>query len=250
MSHLERAVRTGRTLRVALTRRLAQLPARAGARRPARWVACATLAGAVAITGPWAVSAIGQEEPPDPPTASLRHFLGGVVDGAPGDRAGLGPYYGELVEEGWDRPLQPWYWRPAAEPVWAPPVSGYPVSASYGTPGGWAAGYHTGVDFAVPVGTPVHSVGPGTVISAGYAGDYGNQVTVALADGYFALYAHLSDIAVEPGQSVTAESWLGDSGNSGRSTGPHLHFEVRASNYYGADVDPLDYLARRGVDIG
>ncbi|KAB8169686.1 peptidoglycan DD-metalloendopeptidase family protein [Streptomyces sp. 3MP-14] len=244
---------TGRHAFVAiLTRRLARPLAGLRPSRPSgRWAAGCTLLGAVAIAGPWAVTAIGQEdEGPAARTGEIRQFLGGIGDAAIGAHRGLGPYYGPLAEQGWNEPFQPWYWHPTAGPEWALPVTGYPVSARYGIPGGWAAGYHTGVDFAAPVGTPVHSVGPGRVIETGYSGDYGNAVTVAMDDGHFTLYAHLDSIAVEPGQSVTAESWLGDSGNTGRSTGPHLHFEVRTSNVYGSDIDPLSYLVGHGVEIG
>ena len=145
---------------------------------------------------------------------------------------------------------------PAGEPggpaaVWTRPVaSGYPVSAPYGVPGDWLAGYHTGVDFAVPVGTPVHAVGPGTVVVARYSGDYGNAVVVRMVDGHRVLYAHLSRIAVRVDEELNGGDRVGDSGNTGRSTGPHLHFEVRAGRDYGTDVDPLAYLRGYGVEIG
>lgn len=135
----------------------------------------------------------------------------------------------------------PGYVRPIRESV--------PVSAQWGVPGGWAAGHHTGVDFAAPVGTPVHSVGKGRVELAGESGSYGNAVIVHMDDGKHVLFAHLSSIAVEQGQSVDAGTPLGASGNTGRSTGPHLHFEVRNQPEYGTEVDPLPYLAEHGVHI-
>ncbi|SOD66342.1 Peptidase family M23 [Streptomyces zhaozhouensis] len=249
MSNARNTWRNGQPLVALLNRRLVRpLAALRPSRRPGRWAAGCALLGAVAITGPWAVTALGQEERPEARTAEIDQFLGGIGDAAVSGPRGLGPYYGALTERGGSEPFHPWYWHPLASDDWAMPVTGYPVSAAYGTPGGWAAGYHTGVDFAVPVGTPIHSVGPGWVIETGHSGDYGNAVTVAMDDGHFALYAHLDSIAVEPGQRVTAESWLGDSGNTGRSTGPHLHFEVRTSNVYGSDIDPLGYLAAHGVD--
>lgn len=246
---MSNAWRTGHAFVAILTRRLAHPLAALRPSRPSgRWAAGCALLGAVAIAGPWTVTAIGQEDPPR--TREIREFLGGVGDAAIGAHRGLGPYYGALAERGWDEPFHPWYWQPLAAAEWAMPVTGFPISAGYGAPGGWAAGYHTGVDFAVPVGTAVHSVGPGRVIDTGYSGDYGNAVTVAMEDGHFVLYAHLDAVAVERGQRVTSESWLGDSGDTGRSTGPHLHFEVRTENAYGSDVDPLSYLVGHGVEVG
>ncbi|MCI0384436.1 murein hydrolase activator EnvC [Streptomyces sp. CNQ085] len=133
---------------------------------------------------------------------------------------------------------------------WARPVTGdYRVSAAYGIPGNWQAGHHTGIDFAMPVGTPVHAVGAGSVVFAGEAGAYGRAVTIRMDDGYYALYAHLSRISANGGQRVGAGSPVGSSGATGRVTGPHLHFEVRSKRGYGSDVDPVAYLARRGVRL-
>jgi murein DD-endopeptidase MepM/ murein hydrolase activator NlpD len=116
-------------------------------------------------------------------------------------------------------------------------------------PGGWAAGHHTGVDFAAPSGTTVRSVGTGKVELAGEAGAYGNAVIVHMKDGKHVLFAHLSKITVRLGRAVRANTVIGESGNTGRSTGPHLHFEVRAQRGYGTEVDPVTYLARHGVRI-
>lgn len=126
-------------------------------------------------------------------------------------------------------------------------LSRAPVSASYGLPGGWLAGHHTGVDFAMSVGTPVHSVGNGTVTQAGWSGSYGNSVMVLLDDGHYALYAHLERIDVQQGARVAENTRIGLSGNTGRSTGPHLHFEIRTGQEYGSDIDPLNYLRERGA---
>ena len=140
--------------------------------------------------------------------------------------------------------------RPGGVPSrWAPPVTRSPVSAAYGVAGDWAAGHHTGIDFAVPVGTPVHAIGEGTVLHAGWAGDYGNLVEVRMPDGHHALYAHLSRLFVTPGAAVAPGTVLGASGNTGRSSGPHLHFEIRSGPDYGSDVDPRAYLADRGVRL-
>lgn len=133
---------------------------------------------------------------------------------------------------------------------WLPPTTHwYRVSLRYGVRGSWIAGHHTGVDLAVPSGTPVYSVGPGTVVSAGRAGDYGKAVKIRMRDGYYALFAHLSHISVHRGERVTAYTRLGYSGATGRATGPHLHFEVRDGRGYGTDVSPVRYLDRHGVRL-
>ncbi|MBX9392586.1 LysM peptidoglycan-binding domain-containing M23 family metallopeptidase [Streptomyces sp. TRM72054] len=131
------------------------------------------------------------------------------------------------------------------------PVDGAAVGTAYRVAGSmWSSGYHTGVDFAAPSGTPLKAVGAGTVVSAGWAGAYGNQVVIKLADGYYAQYAHLSALSVSSGQSVSAGQQIGLSGSTGNSTGPHLHFEIRTTPNYGSDIDPVAYLRSKGVSIG
>lgn len=127
------------------------------------------------------------------------------------------------------------------------PVASGRVTAKYKQPGGWAAGFHTGVDFGVPTGTPVASVGPGTVVTAGDQGAYGNCVVVQMADGRFTLYAHLSKVDVRVGQGVAGGHRLGLSGATGNVTGPHLHFEARTANNYNSHTDPMAYLKGHGV---
>lgn len=139
--------------------------------------------------------------------------------------------------------------RTAPSGAWARPVAGAKVSQAYGVRGSWTAGHHTGIDLAVPVGTPVRSVGTGKVVFAGSSGDYGKAVTIRMADGKYTLFAHLSKIHVRKGQKVTAGTLIARSGNTGRSSGPHLHFEVRAKRGYGSDIDPVKYLAQRGVRL-
>lgn len=129
------------------------------------------------------------------------------------------------------------------------PVTGRIITTAYRQAGAWAEGFHTGVDFAVPIGTSVWSAAPGTVVSAGWQGAYGEAVMVRHDDGMFSLYAHLSEVSAVAGDKVTAGQQLGVSGSTGNSTGPHLHFEVRTSNDYGAHTDPLAYLRGIGVSI-
>ncbi|MEU8779315.1 peptidoglycan DD-metalloendopeptidase family protein [Streptomyces sp. NPDC048606] len=131
--------------------------------------------------------------------------------------------------------------------TWQMPVTKGRITAKYRQPGGWAAGFHTGVDFGSPTGTPVTAVGPGTVVAAGDQGAYGACVILEMDDGRFTLYAHLSRIDVTAGQSVAGGQRLGLSGATGNVTGPHLHFEARTANSYNGHTDPMAYLAGKGV---
>jgi murein DD-endopeptidase MepM/ murein hydrolase activator NlpD len=131
------------------------------------------------------------------------------------------------------------------------PVTGATIGTGYRVAGSmWSSGYHTGVDFVVPTGTSLKAVGAGTVVSAGWGGAYGNQVVIKLNDGYYAQYAHLSQLSVSAGQTVTEGQQVGLSGATGNVTGPHLHFEIRTTPDYGSDVDPVAYLRSKGVAVG
>lgn len=103
---------------------------------------------------------------------------------------------------------------------------------------------HRGLDFAAPAGTPVLAVTAGRVVSAGPLGGYGNQVLLVHPDGTQTRYGHLSRIDVVPGQFLAAGEQLGAVGNTGISTGAHLHFEVIVG---GTPVDPAPWLAARGL---
>jgi murein DD-endopeptidase MepM/ murein hydrolase activator NlpD len=121
----------------------------------------------------------------------------------------------------------------AAGLVW--PVHGV-LTSTYG----WRWGrMHEGIDLAVPSGTPVVSAAAGTVIVAGWMGGYGNLVVVDHGNGIATAYGHNTSVAVNYGQSVAQGQLIAYSGNTGHSTGPHVHFEVRVN---GTPVDPLGYL--------
>ena len=85
---------------------------------------------------------------------------------------------------------------------------------------------HEGIDFVAPIGTPVLATATGIVVRAEYAGAYGNMVEVAHADGFVTRYAHLRTIQVKPQDVLQRHDAVGTLGNTGRSTGPHLHYEV------------------------
>ncbi|MFI6288707.1 M23 family metallopeptidase [Streptomyces sp. NPDC051018] len=144
--------------------------------------------------------------------------------------------------------------KKAVAPSWIKPVSNYTLSATYGKAGNMWTSNHSGQDFAVPTGTPVKSVGAGTVVKAGPngAGDgpaYGNAVVVKHNNGKYSQYAHLSSVNVVPGQIVKAGQKIALSGNTGNSSGPHLHFEIRTTPNYGSSVDPVSFLRSVGVTI-
>jgi murein DD-endopeptidase MepM/ murein hydrolase activator NlpD len=124
---------------------------------------------------------------------------------------------------------------PSGSGVLGWPVSG-PVTSGFGLRWGRM---HEGIDIAVAEGTPVRAAGAGTVIYAGWMGGYGNLVVVDHGNGLSTAYAHNSSLGVGVGQSVTAGQVVSYSGNTGNSTGPHVHFEVRVN---GSAVDPLGYL--------
>ena len=98
---------------------------------------------------------------------------------------------------------------------------------------------HPGIDIAVPVGTPIRAAGGGTVTAAGYDPDYGLFVLLRHPSGYETMYGHTSRLLAAEGDDVQAGQVIGLSGNSGRSTAPHLHFEIR---HDGKSVDPLDLV--------
>jgi murein DD-endopeptidase MepM/ murein hydrolase activator NlpD len=93
-------------------------------------------------------------------------------------------------------------------------------------------GSHTGVDLGAAEGTPVPAAADGVVIAAGERGGYGNAVEVAHPDGTSTLYAHLSRVDVTPGETVRSGEELGLVGQTGRTTGPHLHLEVRKAGHF------------------
>ncbi|WP_030703088.1 MULTISPECIES: LysM peptidoglycan-binding domain-containing M23 family metallopeptidase [unclassified Streptomyces] len=133
---------------------------------------------------------------------------------------------------------------------WSAPLVNPNVTTQYRASGAsWSSGYHTGSDFQAASGTPVLAIGPGTVVSAGNSGSYGNEVVLKHEDGMYSQYAHQSSLNVSVGQTVTGGQQIGLSGSTGNSTGPHLHFEVRTGPSYGSDVDPIAYLRQHGVSV-
>ncbi|GAA2523914.1 M23 family metallopeptidase [Streptomyces levis] len=133
--------------------------------------------------------------------------------------------------------------------AWVAPVETYVLSSSYGSGGARWANRHTGQDFAVPIGTPVRAVGAGRVVRVSCGGPFGIEIVLRHAGGYYTQYAHLASVAVDQGEQVVPGQWIGQSGTTGNSTGPHLHFEARVTPESGSAVNPVSWLAARGVSL-
>lgn len=135
-------------------------------------------------------------------------------------------------------------YRIAAEriPFDMPVRSGFRFTSGFGMRWGRM---HNGTDFAAPIGTPIHAPADGVVTFAGWSSGYGRLTKIQHAFGIETRYAHQSRMRVEVGQRVSRGQHIGDIGNSGRSTGPHLHYEVRVG---GRPVNPMIYI-RAGQDV-
>ena len=114
------------------------------------------------------------------------------------------------------------------------------ISAYYGYTSAYFGGstFHAGIDISCPTGTHVKSVMSGTVTCAAWSGDYGYLVVIDHGNGYSTYYAHNSYLNVRKGQYVDQGTWISNVGSTGRSTGPHLHFEVRMN---GKTTNPMNY---------
>jgi murein DD-endopeptidase MepM/ murein hydrolase activator NlpD len=125
------------------------------------------------------------------------------------------------------------------------PIKNGKITTPYGKVGKhWSSGKHTGVDFAVPVGTPILAVADGKIENASWGKAYGKQI-VQKVDGGWVIYAHLNALRVKPGRKVKKGQIIGESGSTGNSTGPHLHFELRDKIRWtgGKALDPKEILA-------
>ena len=127
---------------------------------------------------------------------------------------------------------------------WVLPVDGYHLTAGFGDYGLWS-GYHTGLDFAADYGTPIKAMAGGEVTEVAYDGSYGNKVVITLDDGTELWFCHMSETAATSGEEVTAGEVIGYLGDTGNTTGPHLHVEVRPGA--GDPVDPYAAMVFHGL---
>ena len=133
----------------------------------------------------------------------------------------------------------------------AEPMSGGVISSTFGVrpdPFLGRPAMHTGIDYAEPEGTAVRATAPGIVTRAGPAGGYGNMIEIDHGDGVSSRYGHLSRIDVSVGDKIVRNEAIGAVGSTGRSTGPHLHYEVRRND---EPVDPESFyrIGRRIASI-
>lgn len=125
--------------------------------------------------------------------------------------------------------------KKSAAPVWYFPVPSRRITQTF-------TGTHHAVDIGVPVGTPLYAPRAGTIEKVSFdAGGYGEHIVLDTIDGLRIYLGHLSEVNVKPGQEVAPGQQIGKTGNTGRSTGPHLHYEIRQGTGSGR-VDPLKLL--------
>lgn len=140
--------------------------------------------------------------------------------------------------------------RAAALPNSKPLKDKLEVSSEFGLRrnpfGGFSYEMHSGIDFRGPIGTPIYATADGIVVTAQSSGGYGKHVVIDHGYGYETLYAHMSDIEVQAGDRVRRGDFIGELGNTGRSSGPHLHYEVHRN---GQAVNPRYYLDLNDVVV-
>ncbi|MGY1985345.1 M23 family metallopeptidase [Blastococcus sp. SYSU DS0669] len=134
----------------------------------------------------------------------------------------------------------------AARPKAVLPVAGARLTSGYGSR--WGT-FHYGIDLAAPMRTPEYAAVDGVVLRAGSASGFGLAVYILHENGDVTVYGHMDKILVTPGQYVEAGETIALLGNRGQSTGPHLHFEVHKGGLDGKRIDPIPWLAARGVHI-
>ncbi|PZV13688.1 MAG: hypothetical protein DCF20_14555 [Pseudanabaena sp.] len=152
----------------------------------------------------------------------------------PGDRSGISPQLPQLMAS-----------------AYLPDVQDYGLSTGFIWPadGVFTSGYgwrwgriHAGIDIAAPVGTPILAAASGVIEYASWNdGGYGNMIDIRHADGTITRYAHMNELYVREGQTVSQGQTIGAMGSTGFSTGPHLHFEIRPNG--GSAIDPMTFLA-------
>ena len=128
------------------------------------------------------------------------------------------------------------------------PMPSAPITSRYGArmdPFLHRLAMHAGIDFKAPTGSPARATAPGKVTIAAYTKGYGNMVEIDHGGGVSTRYAHLSRLMVKPGAYVDTGTIVGQTGSTGRSTGPHLHYEIRVNN---KAIDPMAYI-KAGTEL-
>jgi murein DD-endopeptidase MepM/ murein hydrolase activator NlpD len=136
--------------------------------------------------------------------------------------------------------------REDARPKFVLPINGARMTSCFCSR--WGT-FHWGIDLAAPMRTPEYAAGDGVVLRAGAASGFGLAVYILHENGDVSVYGHMDSILVKPGQYVEAGETIALLGNRGQSTGPHLHFEVHQGGEDGKRIDPVPWLAARGVQV-
>jgi murein DD-endopeptidase MepM/ murein hydrolase activator NlpD len=136
--------------------------------------------------------------------------------------------------------------REAARPKAVLPINGATFTSCFCSR--WGT-FHYGIDLAAPMYTPEYAAEDGVVLRAGEASGFGLAVYILHADGFVTVYGHMDSIKVAVGQYVQAGQTIALLGMRGQSTGPHLHFEVHQGGEYGTPINPVPWLAARGVSV-
>lgn len=152
----------------------------------------------------------------------------------PGDRSGVAPQLPQLTASAYLPDVQDYGLSTGF--IW-------PADGAFTSGFGWRWGrIHAGIDIAAPIGTPILAAASGVVeYSAWNDGGYGNMIDIRHADGTITRYAHMNELYVKEGQTVSQGQTIGAMGSTGFSTGPHLHFEIRPNG--GSAIDPMAFLA-------
>src|SRR3954463_8084974 len=136
--------------------------------------------------------------------------------------------------------------RGAPRPKFVLPINGARYSSCFCSR--WGT-FHWGIDLAAPMHTPEYAAGDGVVLRAGAASGFGLAVYILHENGDVTVYGHMDKILVQPGQYVEAGETIALLGMRGQSTGPHLHFEVHQGGENGKRINPVPWLAARGVTV-
>ncbi len=134
-------------------------------------------------------------------------------------------------------------------PTGSPIENNFGLSSNYGSrmdPFSQQLSYHAGVDFSAPAGTPILATGDGKVIKTDFDRGLGQYIEIEHASGFTSKYAHLKRFHIRQGELVKRGQVIGEVGSTGRSTSPHLHYEI---SYQGTPINPMEALAQRPVRV-
>jgi murein DD-endopeptidase MepM/ murein hydrolase activator NlpD len=199
-----------------------------------------------ALTGTDAFVSAGDGRPDDQDGAAARGRTQAPFDAAAADAAATAAAAAAQAQAQADTAAQQ---KAAAEAAaaaahsWVPFIgAGYQLTSGFGMR--WGS-MHPGQDFAVPIGTQVKSMSTGTVLFAGWQGGYGNKIEIRYWDGTVSWFCHNSKLLVKQGENVIPGEVVSLSGNTGHSTGPHVHVEIHPDD--GDPVPPLPWLKKMGA---